>query len=194
MDQLVPAIIGLIAGFFGAVGKGWLDRRTRIDEGLLAKRTELYFDLLRLTGNIPKYPRNREFSYRDAYQLSVELRNWYFVKSGGLYMSAETQRRYLDLQNALNGLAYPACKDKRLFNDLKQAPWRLKWARFFRIRKKFWIAPASPETSFCEDNEDLADSEAHIGVENYNAVQSIGSALRTAMTRDLRSRSALHSI
>jgi hypothetical protein len=118
MDGFISAVIGLVAGFIGAAGKGWLDRRTRIDDGLFTKRTELYAELWQMTGRIPKYPRDTKFTYGAVATLMVDLRTWYFEKSGGLYMSVNTQRHYIHFQSVLNDIT--ASQDAKAIVEDKQ--------------------------------------------------------------------------
>ncbi len=105
MGEIISALIGLVAGFLGGIWQSWFAKRNKLDEGLSEQRKLLYFELWPLTGKIPKYPRNKEFSPDDALDLMHQLRNWYFDRMGGLYMSSDTQRRYLAFQAALEAAA-----------------------------------------------------------------------------------------
>lgn len=101
MADVLTVAIGVVAGFVGAMGKSFVDRRDRIDAGLLGKRTDIYSELWRLTGILPLYPHDPTLTYRALAERSAELRDWYFAKDGGLYLSRQSQRRYLDFQEAL---------------------------------------------------------------------------------------------
>lgn len=104
-EKVILALIAAAAGFLGALLERWLERRGKLDEGLLEKRTELYKELWLMTGRLPLYPWNTKFSGNDAGKLMQDLRNWYFDQAGGLYMSTKTQRLYLDFQDSLNAVA-----------------------------------------------------------------------------------------
>ncbi|QMW21954.1 hypothetical protein [Sandaracinobacteroides saxicola] len=117
MSELFVAFIGIVAGFVGGVGKAWLDRRARIDDGLLAKRTELYLTLWRLTGIFPLYPRDRTLRHEQVAKRMVELRTWYFEEGGGLYMVGKTQAAYLFFQSVLDKLSADETRHDDLVSD-----------------------------------------------------------------------------
>lgn len=104
MAELAVAAIGLVAGFFGALGKSWLDRRSRIDAGLLEKRAGIYAELWRLTGLLPLYPRDTALTYGAVAARMEQLRDWYFAASGGIYLSRVSQKIYLEYQRTLSEL------------------------------------------------------------------------------------------
>ncbi len=108
VTAIVTALIAAVSGYVAALLQSWLERRGKIDDGLLTKRTELYKELWLMTGNLPLYPPNRVFSGNDAAELMQELRDWYFGKFGGLYMSDRTQKLYLAFQAALDGVTKAA--------------------------------------------------------------------------------------
>ena len=95
------ALVGGAGGVVGALGKDWLERRTRIDEGLRAKRTELYADLWKLSGILPKWPRNKEVTYQGLLERSERMRHWYFETGGGLYLSEPSRAAYGKAQEAI---------------------------------------------------------------------------------------------
>ncbi len=102
MAEILSALIGLGAGFLGGIWQSWMAKRNKLDETLTSERKLLYVELWLLTGRLPKYPKDEKFSAKNAYQLMEELRDWYFGKLGGLYMSADTQKRYIAFQRALD--------------------------------------------------------------------------------------------
>ena len=100
----LSALVGLVSGFLGAMGKSFIERRTKIDEGLRAKRAEVYGELWKLTGILPQYPRDEKLTYGKLAVQSEALREWYFQKSGGIYLSRESQKIYMAFQKTINDL------------------------------------------------------------------------------------------
>jgi hypothetical protein len=100
----LSALVGLVSGFLGAMGKSFIERRTKIDEGLRAKRAEVYSELWKLTGILPQYPRDEELTYGKLATQSEALREWYFQKSGGIYLSRDSQKIYIAFQKTINDL------------------------------------------------------------------------------------------
>ena len=100
----LSALVGLVSGFLGAMGKSFIERRTKIDEGLLAKRAEVYGELWKMTGILPQYPRDDKLTYENLAAQSEALRDWYFQKSGGIYLSRDSQRIYMAFQKTINDL------------------------------------------------------------------------------------------
>jgi hypothetical protein len=105
VPEVFTVLLSLFTGFLGGWGKSWLDRRYQFDDSLLKRRSDLYPELWSLTGRMPQYPPDLDFSPRNARALAEHLRAWYFEKAGGLYMSAGMQRNYLDFQREVCGLA-----------------------------------------------------------------------------------------
>jgi hypothetical protein len=100
----LSALVDLVSGFLGAMGKSFIERRSRIDEGLRAKRAEVYSELWTLTGILPQYPKDEKLTYGKLAAQSEALREWYFQKSGGIYLSRESQKIYLAFQKTINDL------------------------------------------------------------------------------------------
>lgn len=105
---LLSAAVGLVSGFAGALGKSVLDRRAKVDDGLLARRADLYAELWRMTGILPQYPRDETLTYQRLTDQSAQLRDWYFTRSGGIYLSRPSQRAYLRLQAVIHDLVVAA--------------------------------------------------------------------------------------
>ena len=68
---------------------------------LLEKRVEKYSALWQLTGLLPKWPKSNDVTYEKLKQLSIELRDWYFMQQGGMYLTREAHITYSRLQDAL---------------------------------------------------------------------------------------------
>src|SRR4051794_8281989 len=103
LQALVPALIGAVVAFIGALYSNALERRTKIDESLRDKRIDLYQKLWAKTKLLPKWPRSSDVTYEQLFGLSEELRDWYFDE-GGIYLSAKARAVYGDLQDAIGAV------------------------------------------------------------------------------------------
>ncbi len=88
---------GLIAAGLAAwLGKVWADRISQstrlfaeIDIDLRKRRIEAYLPLWRLTSLLSRWPRSDGLTYEDLYQLSRDIRAWYY-EVGGIFLSRST--------------------------------------------------------------------------------------------------------
>lgn len=102
----------IVAGLAGWLGKVLADRlsqvtrlRGEVDVDLRKRRIDAYLPLWRLTSLLPKWPRAHGVTYEDLYQLSLDIRTWYF-ETGGIFLSRSTQRKaYVPLQDAIAALS-----------------------------------------------------------------------------------------
>lgn len=104
----LSSFVGALVSYLGAWLKSALEMRSKIDEELLHKRTELYKDLWDKTRILPKWPREDNVSYEKLISFSTELREWYF-NGGGLYLSRSAQRAYARVQDAICPLSSKRC-------------------------------------------------------------------------------------
>ena len=93
----ISSFVGALVSYLGAWIKSALEMRSKIDEALLHKRTELYKVLWDKTKILPKWPREDNVTYEKLICFSTELRKWYF-DGGGLYLSRSAQRAYAKVQ------------------------------------------------------------------------------------------------
>jgi hypothetical protein len=107
---LATATIGIVSGFTGAVLKGALDRRTKLDDELMRERRSAYQVLWAKTQVLPKWPRATSVSRSRLHAFSEELRDWYFV-TGGMYLSETSRARYGDVQEAIEAVISAAGSD-----------------------------------------------------------------------------------
>lgn len=74
----------------------------RVD--LQKERIQIYTELWRYTGLLPKWPRAKNIVYEDLRQLCLEMRGWYFDNCGGMYLSKKSMASYAALQDSLTAI------------------------------------------------------------------------------------------
>ena len=114
---------------------------TQIDVHLREQRIKVYGIIWQATSILPRWPRATNVTYPDILQFSEELRSWYFVEQGGMWLSTSARAAYGNLQETI---------------------WQ--------------ILPQK--------------SEGPITQEDYDAILTKCSLLRTELTKDLVSRRA----
>ena len=92
-EKLIVGFIGVVTGFLGALLKALLDSRLKIDDAAREKRWEVYKALWKLTGDIPKWPRNAQLTYSALEAFSAQCKVWYY-EQGGLYLSVPAKKAY----------------------------------------------------------------------------------------------------
>ena len=103
-DKIILAVIGVVAGFMGGIGKSWLDSRKQIDQSLRDARSNVYDLLWKMTGLLPEWPRAEDVTYEKLEELSRKMRNWYFNEGGGILLSANARDSYGEVQKAITGV------------------------------------------------------------------------------------------
>jgi hypothetical protein len=76
---------------------------TAVDTDLRQRRSNVYAELWKKTGILPRWPHNSELRYRDLDDLTAGLRNWFF-DTGGMYLSASAREAYGQVQESLTSL------------------------------------------------------------------------------------------
>src|SRR5439155_22169200 len=79
-----------------------LQSQAALDVDLRTRREGVYADLWRMGISLSKWPRNDALTYSDLDALVLKLREWYFDKLGGLWLSAAARAAYGRLQDELN--------------------------------------------------------------------------------------------
>lgn len=170
---VVSALIGAASGLATALTAALVRGRTDIDTGLLAKREEAYTKLLAITAEVPAWPPNDELTYGELATVGERMREWYFVS--GLIMTTETRVAYGEVQKAVERRRLLAREDGRGTKLSETAPLDAGAAS---------LTPLDPTTTkHVRGDPDIPPRD------DYDLVQRLFSALRTAMTRDLLSRS-----
>lgn len=101
----------IVAALAAWLGKVWADRFAQsqkmlgdIDLDLRKLRIAAYAPLWKATGLLPKWPRAAGVTYADLFELSAQLRTWYY-DTGGIYLSRSTHASaYGPLQDAIADL------------------------------------------------------------------------------------------
>lgn len=99
-DKIILAVIGVITGFIGGVLKSWWDSRVKVDESLRNARLEVYKPLWKMTDLLPEWPRSEKVTYEKLYELSCNMRDWYFGQ-GGIFLSKDARESYGEAQKAI---------------------------------------------------------------------------------------------
>ncbi len=71
---------------------------------ILRQRLQKYSRLWQMTEVLPKWPKNKNVTYKKLEELSLALRDWYFKDQGGLYLTRESHIAYSALQDHLSEL------------------------------------------------------------------------------------------
>jgi hypothetical protein len=103
LTVVISSLVGAAVAYIGAVAKSALDFRTKVDEGLIKTRTDVYRVLWKKTALLPKWPRAENVTYEKMEDLSKQFRQWYF-EEGGIYLSRKTQRAYASLQDTISNV------------------------------------------------------------------------------------------
>ena len=96
----LTTLIGLVAGFIGALLKEMLSGRSRTDQELRRLRTPFYEKLWKLTERLPNWQRP-ELKNADLLEFSQQLTTWYF--ESGIYLSRPSHNAYVAVQDAVAG-------------------------------------------------------------------------------------------
>jgi len=94
---LFSSLVGALVAYVGAILKSRIDTRSKFDDALFEKRTEVYSKLWATTKEVPMWPKRKGIKYSDLKQYSERLNSWYY-ETGGIYMSRKSQDAYVALQ------------------------------------------------------------------------------------------------
>jgi hypothetical protein len=149
---------------------------SKIDETHFNLRKESYAVLWRITSKLPKWPVNDKFKYDDLHEYSLKLCSWYFgdqtelalwYKSRNLENNCSekfyTEGVDLNKQNVLPG-------GMLLTEDAKEA--------YFELQEKIAQIKTKGQSKL----------DSTLAKEDYEAVRSASSALRTELAKDLLTR------
>lgn len=149
---------------------------SKIDETHFNLRKESYAVLWRITSKLPKWPVNDKFKYDDLHEYSLKLCSWYFgdqtelalwYKSRNLENNCSekfyTEGVNLNKQNVLPG-------GMLLTEDAKEA--------YFELQEKIAQIKTKGQSKL----------DSTLAKEDYEAVRSASSALRTELAKDLLTR------
>lgn len=100
-NPLISALIGAGVTALVLTVNNFFSFRTRIDESLREKRLEVYKILWKETSLLPKWPENKDVTYKNLNELSKRLRDWYF-NEGGIYLSTQARKAYEVVQDRIS--------------------------------------------------------------------------------------------
>lgn len=170
---IVSAAIGAASGLAAALITALVQGRADIDTGLLAKREAAYAELLGITAAVPAWPPEDDLTYGELAAVGERMRKWYFVS--GLIMTTETRVAYGAVQKAI--------ERRRLLAGADGLGVKLSETTPLDAGAEF-LTPLDAETK-----KQVRGDPAVRPRDDYDLVQRLFSALRTAMTEDLLSRS-----
>jgi hypothetical protein len=110
----LSGLAGALVAYVGAILKDFVSARSKIDAGLLKKRTELYQELWSETKAVTKFPPSIGLQAQDLHRYRERLTAWYYGP-GGLMLSRGSQRKYVALQEAI--AAAIEAMEKHHFNE-----------------------------------------------------------------------------
>jgi hypothetical protein len=104
LEQLNTLFIGTILGglfkYLFDTFKARFDYQNQALNALLKERWDEYQKLWAISGELPKWPRNRQLTISQLHDLSTRMKEWYFGK-GGMMLSQESRRQYEFVQDGL---------------------------------------------------------------------------------------------
>jgi hypothetical protein len=77
-----------------------LQMTSEIDLDLRKIRIVAYEELWQKTGDVPKWPKATDMTYKRLEELSESMKHWYFTK-GGMYLSSTARQTYGSVQDAI---------------------------------------------------------------------------------------------
>jgi hypothetical protein len=104
MSQILTLVIGTMAGgLLKTVFDKWAARTTldtKISEKLQEDRYNSYLKIWKLSELLSSWPKNIDASFQDVFELSTQMKNWYF-EGNGMLMSIETREQYGKVQDVI---------------------------------------------------------------------------------------------
>ena len=99
----LSGLAGALVAYLGAILKDFVSARSKIDASLLKTRSELYQELWNETKVVSRFPPTTGLQAQDLHRYRDKLSKWYFGP-GGLMLSRESQKRYVNLQEAISAV------------------------------------------------------------------------------------------
>jgi hypothetical protein len=79
---IVSAAVGALVAYLGSIWQTRLEARRVIHERVHESRVRLYPAAWKLTGAFPRRPRTESMTYDSLFEVSVQLRDWYYAEGG----------------------------------------------------------------------------------------------------------------
>jgi hypothetical protein len=194
---LIGLGLGLLTGVAGAVSSIWLARYTRhgtLDQSVHDKRLEAYPDLVKATAPFavyfPGYTSSCEMiGPKECGKIGHAMSKWYFAR-GGLLLSEDARHAYERFARALERAflsneslkvpAFPKDADRITIEKLK------KYKKELSKRSK--RSDLDEVETWTFGGPTLENEPDHSAFKDYVFLYRLSSALRTALSKDLRSR------
>ena len=123
LGALVGATVGGLSALLTDHVRARRDLRHGYDRDLRARRIDSFARLFRHAGTMPRY--RPASPHRAALPSWADgLQDWYFDDAGGLFMSGDAHRRFLDLLDVLKDVAADATHGPRLVEAEVDLVWR----------------------------------------------------------------------
>jgi hypothetical protein len=194
---LIGLGLGLVTGLAGSVTSVWLARRTRhgtFDQSVHDKRLEAYPDLVRATAPFavyfPDFTSSCEMiGPEECRKIGHKMSQWYFAR-GGLLLSQDARDAYERLARALERASLSKISLK--VPEFPVDADRITSEKLNEYREK--LSKRSDQSDLDEVEKwtfggpTLEKEEPHSAFKDYVFLHRLSSALRTALSKDLRSR------
>ena len=112
----ISVIVSTLATYFFGVLKARRDLELEYDKNLRDKRLDAYKELWKLLQPLAKYSPPGTVTYWTIYDLSVNLRKWYF-EVGGIFLSSNSRDKYFTVQDEIKAIQEHSRPDKEVLPD-----------------------------------------------------------------------------
>lgn len=164
------------------------DLQIEYDHTLRDHRIESYKGLLTHLRQLSNYSEPQDLTFDKLSALANTFTDWYYNEGGGLFVTARTRERYLDLQDGINIVLRKQAKDWRL-NRKQGEEMAVALKRKLDRTEEKWECPAGLIAIAKATVRNAQHTDA-IPTTIVNHLRELGSDLRTSMTNDLMTRQA----
>jgi len=104
LTGLISAALTAVVTYFVTRSKIRLDLTVEYDKEIRQKRLALYQSLWRMLKPFARFTAEEKLTYSKIKETSEKMRDWYFEKAGGIYLSKESRKPYFDLKEYLQDI------------------------------------------------------------------------------------------
>jgi hypothetical protein len=188
----VTGVFGAVVGIVATAGSIWVSRRTRfgaLDQSVHVKRLDAYPEAVKATAPLAVYfpgygPCTDAIGPAECHLMGEALSRWYF-DGGGLLMSNGARDAYFKLARALTRAS--AAHEIRAPKFPKDAD-EISLKKLDKYRKLFPQSKLDDVENWTFGDDVPETSSADGRFKDYIFLQRLSSALRTELSKDLRSR------
>ena len=98
---LISAALTAVVTYFATRSKIRLDLMVEHDKEINKKRLELYIELWTMFKPLARFSNDEKLTYSIIKETSEKMRDWYFDKLGGIYLSKASRKPYFKLKKAM---------------------------------------------------------------------------------------------